>query len=411
MASTGADAWEKYFKGKGVIDTVMKTDSTVYNNMGIAVGKVKANESIKVLDWGQYETRYPIQTSSGMKGFVTFNNISKPKTTKATAGIKLKPQDFKTIMTGANFKCKSLAKSLIGELENRTDLDPSLVNYTIALTKYWAGIDTVTSNSVTALYNAQMPGLAELQKDYGEMLGAIACTHKNLLKDVGQPLDDNSIIKFPLIGNEPIVDYYIVPSATKPAISISAKSGDTTNTLKPQHIIKLLEDNKKTAYWQSKPVYNIMKLVAEKSISQFPFYAINVLYPSTLSLTALNEVDNKFKSSNFANKTYNKTLFGGVFKLLSFDENNPPSIGELFYALESFICKKLNEKYPEDNKKIFKDATSALVIYVKFKVTTTKPYGQFDIMASDANTVDTKAIKWRTKNSRNRAADKIGLQP
>ena len=83
----------------------------------------------------------------------------------------------------------------------------------------------------------------------------------------------------------------------------------------------------------------------------------------------------------------------------------------MFYAGEAFVCKKLNELYAEDNKKIFKDATSALVIYVKFKVTPAKPYGQFDIMASDANSVDSKEIKWRPKNSKNRAGDKIGLQP
>ena len=411
MASSGADSWRKYFKDKGVVDTVMKNDSTLFDEKGAVIGAVKANDHIKVLVSETYETRYPIQTADGKLGYVTFNNISKPKTTKATAGIKLKPQDFKTIMTGSSFKYKDLAGNLIDELEDRTDLDPRLVNYTVALTKYWAGIDGVTSVNVSNLYDHQLPGLAELQKDYGEMLGAIACINKNLLKDSGSALTSSASIKFPLIGNEPIVDYYILPGGVKPPISISAKSGDTTNTLKPQHILKLLDDNKKTASWKNTTVYKMMQLVAEKPISQLPFYAINMLFPGTLSAAALREVDLKFKQANFQTTNYDKKLFIAVFEMLGFNGKTPPKIGELFYAGEAFVCKKLNELYARDNKGIFKDATSALVIYVKFKVSMTKPYGHFDIMASDANTVDSKDIKWRPKNSKNRAADKIGLQP
>lgn len=411
MASSGADSWQKYFKDKGVVDTVMKNDSTLYDEKGAVIGKIKTNDPIKVLVSDTYEARYPIQIATGKRGFVTFSNISKPKTTRATAGIKLKPQDFKTIMSGTSFKYKTLASDLIDELEDRTDLDPRLVNYTVALTKHWAGIDGVSAVTVSSLYDSQIPGLAELQKDYGEMLGAIACINKNLLKDVGSPLTVNASIKFPLIGNEPIVDYYILPGAAMPPISISAKSGDTTNTLKPQHILQLLETNNKTSFWRSKPIYKIMQLVNDKSIPQLPFYAINMLMPLTLSATALREVDIKFKAANFQTTNYDKKLFTDVFKLLGFEDKNPPKVGELFYAAEAFVCKKLNELYPEENKKIFKDATSALVIYVKFKITPAKSYGQFDIMASDANSVDSKEIKWRPKNSKNRAGDKIGLQP
>ena len=56
-------------------------------------------------------------------------------------------------------------------------------------------------------------------------------------------------------------------------------------------------------------------------------------------------------------------------------------------------------------------STSTLVIYVKFKVTPAKPYGEFEVLSSDATSVDKKDIKWRPKNSQNRAGDKIGLQP
>lgn len=406
MASTGAVAWQKHFKDKGVVDTVMKKDSTVYDKSNKVIGTIKAGEPIKALVTDSYLEKYPIQYDTNKTGFVTFNNIQKPKGSRVS-GIKLKPQDFKCIMNTSSFTAKQLAEDLSSEIEERTDLDPALKTYLIALTKYYGKLDGVTKADVSELYSTTLPGLAETQKDYGEMLGAIACIKHELLKPSGFSLSSNDKLIFPVRGNEPIVDYYI--KSGKKTISISAKSGSTTNTLKANDILSLLKSTGKEQKWKSKPIYKFIELVAEKSTVHLPFYGMNVISPGLLSTKALDEVKTKFKTANFSSKVYNAYLFADLFKLLGYDVTKPPSMGELFYYTEKYVIKTMNSLYPATE--LFNDATSGMVIYVKFEITNANKYGKFEVLSSDVQNVKKKEVVWRSKNATNRAADKIGLQP
>lgn len=405
MASTGAVAWEKHFKGKGILDTVMKKDSSVYDKNGRIADSIAAGTPIKVMVSDKYLEKYPIQYDN-KNGFVTFNNIQKPKSSRVS-GIKLKPQDFKCIMSTSSFTAKQLAEDLSSEIEDRQDLDPHLKTYLIALTKYYGKLGGVTKTDVDELYSTTMPGLAETQKDYGEMLGAIACVKYDLLKPSGYSLNTNDKLIFPVRGNEPIVDYYI-KSGTK-MISISAKSGSTTNTLKANDILSLLKSTGKEQKWKTKPIYKFIQLVGEKTTVELPFHGINVIHPGTLTQKALDEVKAKFKTGNFSNKTYNAYLFADLLKLLGYDMNKPPSIGELFYYTEKYVIKSMNALYPATE--LFNDATSGMVIYVKFEISNANKHGKFEVLSSDIQNAKKKDVVWRSKNATNRAADKIGLQP
>jgi hypothetical protein len=405
MASTGAQAWEKHFKGKGVLDTVMKKDSTVYDKNGKVSGSIKAGAPIKVLVSDTYLEKYPIQYNN-TDGFVTFNNIQKPRSSRVS-GIKLKPQDFKCIMNTADFTAKQLAEDLASEIEDRTDLDPKLKTYLVALTRYYGKLGSVTKTDVDELYSSTLPGLAETQKDYGEMLGAIACVKYDLLKPSGFNLTSNDKLIFPVRGNEPIVDYYI-KSGNK-MISISAKSGSTTNTLKANDILSLLKSTGKEQKWKNKPIYKFIQLVGEKTTVELPFYGVNIIHPGLLTQKALDEVKAKFKTANFSSKTYNAYLFADLMKLLGYDATKPPSMGELFYYTEKYVIKAMNASYPATE--LFTDATSGMVIYVKFEISNSNKHGKFEVLSSDAQNVKKKDVIWRSKNATNRAADKIGLQP
>lgn len=407
MASTGAVAWAKYYQGKDAVDTVMKADSTLYDESGRSIGTVKAGDPVTVLAQAEFTARYPIQTMDGTVGYVTFNNIQKPRTSR-TMGIKLKPQDFACIKAKPTWIAKDLATALISEIDDRTDLEPQLKNYLMALTEYWAGLNNMTEEKVGSLYTQGMSGLAEIQKDYGEMLGAIACVSKGILAGKAPRVTSSAIIDFPIRGNEPIVDYYI--KTTEDKISISAKSGETTNTLKPGDIINLL-DSVKTARWKNTVTYKMMQLVAEKSTAILPYHAINLLYPGTLSGAALKAAETDFKTAYFSNKVKSPAPYANLFKMVGFKVTDPPTIGNLFYATEKLVVQTMNEKYLTEAGKIFDDATAGLVIYVKYKITSGSRAGTFEVMSSDAMTVKKKDVKWRSKNASTRAADKIGLQP
>lgn len=407
MATGGALAWAKYYQGKDAVATVMKTDSTLYDDNGRTIGAVKAGDPVTVVAQSEYTARYPIQTMNGTVGYVTFSNIQKPQTSR-TMGIKLKPQDFACIKAKQTWQAKDLAEALISEIDDRTDLEPQLKNYLMALTEYWAGLNSTTAEKVSNLYITNMPGLAEIQKDYGEMLGAIACATKGILEGKAPRVSSTSILDFPIRGNEPIVDYYIKTTDAK--ISVSAKSGDTTNTLKPGDIINLL-DSVKTAKWKNTITYKMMQLITEKQTAILPYHAINFLYPGTISDAALKSADTDFKPANFANKVKSPAPYAKLFNMTGFKVTDPPTIGGLFYATEKLVVQTMNEKYLAEAGKIFDDATAGLVIYVKYKITTSARTGIFEVMSSDAMTVKKKDVKWRSKNATSRAADKIGLQP
>lgn len=407
MASTGKQAWEKHFRGKGNIETTMKKESSLFDSDGKSVGKIGTGQKIVFLETKEYNDKTPIEYN-GNQFFVTFNNIQKPKS-KLVSGIKLKPQDY-TFFTQETWGAKDLAQRLVDETEERKDLDPTLKTYITTITKYWGKIENVTTTEISKLKTPDR-GLNEIKKDYGEMLGAIACvTHKILAKD-GIQVSNQAKLNFPLRGNEPIVDYYIIDGRKKH--SVSAKSGSTTNTLKAADIISLLKSKGEYSKWQNRPITKLIKAVAEVPTAQFPFQTINMIAgKKILSDAALKEASD-FKVSSFNKNDYNQSNFQALINLISVPGNvKKPTIGQLFYFTEKYIVEKANSISKYDPTDIFAAATEGMVIYVKYDITGAAKQGNFNVMIPAPNTdAIKKKIKWRSKNSQNRAADKIGVQP
>jgi hypothetical protein len=407
MASSGKDAWDKHFSGKGNIETVMKKDSSLLNQDLNPVGNIKAGEKIIFLDTPNYSDKMPIEYNSKIF-FVTFNNIQKPKS-KLVSGIKLKPQNY-TFFTQETWKAEDLAKRLINENEERTDLDADLKHYLNVITDFWGKTGIYNANDLSNL-KAPSKGINEIKKDYGEMLGAIACvTHKILAPSLN--ISDNDTLTFPLRGNEPIVDYYINDSIKQTRYNISAKSGSTTNTLKAADVITLLKSQNKYSKWQTKDITKFIDLIANNSVLHFPFLAINLVQnDKILNDSAIKEAM-AFKASKLSEKTYNIGLFSKLINLIEVPNTtniNKPTIGQLFYYTEKKVIEVANQKF--NPTQIFKEATSGSVIYVKYSINS-KPQGEFDVLIGDVNKESVqKDIKWRSKNSTNRTSDKIGMQP
>lgn len=408
MASTGKDAWAKHFKGKGNIATTMKKDSALLDADGVKEGTIKAGESVVFLDAKDYSDKMAIEYKKNVH-YVTFNNVQKPKS-KLVSGIKLKPQDYK-FFTVETWDAKKLAKQLIDETEERQDLDPTLKTYIQTITAYWGKTRSVTRAELNKLKEPTR-GINEINKDYGEMLGAIACVqHKILTPHI--KLGAAPKLNFPLRGNEPIVDYYVLDGKKKH--SISAKSGTTTNTLKPGDAVNLIKAQGNFTKWQNTAIIKFIDLVSNTPTAHFPFHAINFVEGKKVLSDAAISASKSFKVANFSSKNYDVGLFGNLIKLIKIPGKtlkSPPTIGELFYYTEKYIIQKANSVAKFDPTKLFVEATSGQVIYVKYAVTAAKPEGEFHVIMSDANKDATaKKIKWRSKNATSRASDKLGIQP
>lgn len=399
MATTGKAAWEKHFQGKGELKTSVKVDSPLYDDDGNRISSVTKGTPITVLSTDEYDNLYPIKYNNKTYR-VSFNNINKP-VGRRVSGVKLKPQDFETFKTKQEWKTKDLVKSLLEEIPNRVDLEDGLRNYLVDLTKYWGGEQNVRFKSN---YNFSS-GINEIKKDYGEILGALAVANKDILKKRLRPV--STVLNFPIRGNEPLADYFV--ETMNKTYTISAKSGTTTNTLKPQDVLQLLKNKNQMMKWDRKDVTKFMKLIVENTTVQFPFQAINfVCGKEVLSKSALEEAS-KFKLASFNTKKYSKDNFKKLIDLIKIPGNNNPTIGELFFYTEKYIVNMANQKY--DPTEIFDAAVSGQVIYVKYDIVTSKQ-GSFEVLESTASKdLQNKKIKWRSKNSRNRASDKLGLQP
>lgn len=403
MATTGKAAWIKYFAGKDEVETVVKKESPIFGPGSKQVGTLKASSPITVIGKGEYNTQTLIKCANGMFAKISFANIQKPRGGRVT-GIKLKPQDFKFFRKEL-WRVDELTKALVDEIEERTDLEPALKNYLSALTTYYGNGSPVGLHAVRQTYSSSLPGLNEIQKDYGEIIGAMACVTRGLLKKQHPDIPRSALMNFPLRGNEPLVDYYIQFKSQK--VSVSAKSGSTTNTLKPTDIIKLLETQGKTNKWKHDDLYKILELISSMSIIEFPFHGINVTEKKELvSKEALSHIKSKFSPSNMSKKDYDTSLLGDLIMHLGFKEI--PTIGELFAKTESAVITELNRDTAKITR-LFNDAVAGAVIYVKYKITGDHPEGKFETI-SEVST-NSKPVKFRSKNYAGRAADRVGLQP
>ena len=414
MATSGQAAWEKHFKPKFVnsnfIKTVVGKSCSLYDADGRAVDTVLSGNEIIVLKTETYQSRTPVSLNEKMSKvyYMTFDNIRKPQG-KNVSGVKIKPQDFNSTSTKTSFTVDELSKGLLEDLtENRTDLDTNLNYYLCLLVEHWSGRKD-NKTEIKKVYPKVKVGIAETAKDFGELLGAMACVKKNILP---VKVPSKAKISIPRAGNEPLVDYYLVDDKFAGGkLAISAKSGTTTNTLKPKDIIDLLNTSGKVSKWKQKEIYKLMEMVVSTPTVLFPFVAINFITNKKILSTAALEEAKKFKVADFGSKKYKSDLFVGLFDLIGYSIKKIPSMGELFYATEKYIITTANNTEKFKPTAIFEEATSGAVTYVKYEITSSKPEGEFKVMITEGAKQDKKDIKWRSKNATNRAADKIGLQP
>lgn len=402
MASSGDAAWRKYFQGKGDIKTTVKKNSPAFevgNPTKRAGFDVPAGTEVTYLKSPKYESKAAISYKKGGKVImvrVTFDNLAKPGN-KASAAASLKPQAFgvkEKKYTQAEYK-----KIVLASIEERQDLSGPVKTYLDALFKYCSG-GSITKAQLTKIYNATKDDLPinDINKDFGECAGAIACISMQLLKDKKITFPATTTIFMPLRPNEPLMDYALIAGTTQ--YTISAKSGTTTNTVKPPDILMLLETGKKTNKWKDKAEYKLLKMLAEESILAGPIKAvaattdlINEKDVATITKTTDVSVFRKFIAQN----DYLKGL------------GRAPTINEVMYECEKLLMNKTKDGTLNMNA-IFADAIKEKVIYVKFELDGQGIPKFSSSVADDITAAGSKTVSLRTKNGYTRASDRMGIQ-
>lgn len=405
MASSGQAAWTKYFQGKGDIQTVMKKDSSVYDtdapNRQIAT--IKAGTSVTYFSVKKFESKAEIEYVVNRKkivGRVPFDNIAKPGI-KASGAASLKPQAFNVGEQKYSFSV--YRKTVMDAIESRKDLSAPLRSYIGALFDYYSGGKT-TKQQISKIFSnvkGSIP-INDINKDFGEVLGPVAILEEGLFRKVKINLNKGSTkIYIPSRPNEPLMDYAVIMGDQQ--YTISAKSGTTTNVVKPPDIINLISKNpKKLRKWSKTKEYKVLELLAQGTVVSGPVSVIAYLYPNLIDSAAANTI---------TKTSYDEKLFS---KFISKNEylkkKKSPTAIEIMYECEKMIQNETKTK-SLDMSDIFSDAIEDQVFYVKFEVDASG-IGLWELNSSEdfKKAKNNSLVYLRTKNGYTRADDRMGIQ-
>ena len=405
MASSGASAWSKYFQGKGDLQTTMKKDSPSYDALdpNKKTGTLTAGSKVTYLAAKLYESKALVQVSiKNGREFqlvrVSFDAIAKPGV-KASAAVSLKPQAFG--VREKRYRISEYAKIVAESIEDRKDLSSELRTYLGAVFDHYATGKT-TKGEVTKIFNmvkSDIP-INDINKDFGEVLGPVACYKLQLFKAKGITLTNQLEVYMPERPNEPLMDYGLFDG--KKQYVISAKSGTTTNTVKPGDIIALLWKNAaKVSKWRDTKEYHMLEQLALNPILFGPIKAVAKAYGLFPVEAAMKVTKTEYDTGAFA-KFINENDY--------LKTKPKPTVNEIMYECEKLIQKDTKTGDLNMNA-IFSDAIEEAVIYVKFELDSLG-IGVWKVITSDdiSNIQGYGRAYLRTKNGYTRAADRMGVQ-
>ena len=383
--SRGPEAWAKYYQGQGNIETTIKTDGLAFTEDGRPSGVSLARGTpVTVLAMTAYETRPRIMVKrNGTAQTFRFPLDSLVKPGKRSSGAaSLKPQAFGVV--GPALAPAVYKKRVLEVLEERTDLAGPVKSYLALLVDYWGGNDAAKP-ALVKLY-AQVRdqvSVADVNKDFAEVLGPLAIVHRGVLDRVGlsRAITAQSSIYIPARPNEPLMDYKVGD------LVISAKSGTPSNTVKPQDILMLLAKRPEILrQHQNTKEYKILQTLAERSVMEGPLPAIEILLGGERQYVDWS--DSLAESPQYR--------YRGL------------PILEKIYLAEQYISKE-SKSGSLNYTNLFADAIHNSVVYVKFKLDASG-LGQFEvIVADDFRKVATGARPWLRSKGRG-SKERLGIQ-
>jgi len=296
------------------------------------------------------------------------------KPEKTASGIILKPQFFANI-TDIKINASNYFRIVKASIEENPKLDEQQKTYLTDLLEYH---NTFSSGDLrkwkdSFKSSSDCISVNTINTDFGEVLGPLAILNLKLL-----PISKSEAkIFLPRAGNYPLLDYKIITN--KKEYNISAKSGDTTNTLKPTDVKKLIDENKTLfTKYRSTTQYKVISILTENTWKQGP---INALY--------------FLKTRNYKAAKWIK---------------NQKYTEEIRQKAENSIVEISRENL--DFTPMFKDATSSKVYYVKFSLGNDGTPNWNLRQDQDAKSLEkVKKITFRSKNYVGRPnGDKLGFQ-
>jgi hypothetical protein len=258
--------------------------------------------------------------------------------------------------------------------------------------------------------SAKTVPVADIVKDFGEVAGPFGVLSNKLIKGLNE---SNTAVFIPARPNEPLMDYSVIDTTKNRRYIISAKSGTTSNVVKPGDIINLLNKipAKKTK-WQRTVQYKVLEILSGASILYGPILVAAYLtgkgFKEFGGITQKAADDFVAKAKGSSSTAYNKSLFATFISGNEYlKKKKSPTANEIMYECEKAIGN-LSKTPKLDFTKLFRDAVDEQVYYIKFSLDNTG-VPEFDLIGDTPEEVKSKVFL-RSKNGYTRASDRIGIQ-
>lgn len=302
---------------------------------------------------------------------------------------------------------------------------------------------------------AILPEMGAIKTDFGEILGGIAVANQGLLSQFYPSVKfSGGKLEYPTAQNEPLKDYSIFVGTTEYIISAKI-AGATSNTVKPQDIMGLIDRSSHISAAQKKTLkatleYKVMDILGKENTVKGPIKALSYVcsnikdakkkaalrnivdlntFPSPGAIEVeLSKISTNINTSQKTSNPYKGKGFTGILKSKQFAAysstrgvGSPPTWADVVLFAE-YCLEKITRAKILDYGQLFVDAITSQVHYVKMSVDNSTGIPKFEAYASvkspkgkALSNFDTSGIFMRSKSSmykdgRYRLKDKMGIQ-
>lgn len=332
----------------------------------------------------------------------------------STESLDLKPQALG--IKDQEYNMDQLADAVVNTLYDRSDIDPALAGYLeLMIEYYWNGEPANIAKEIKDEYGdmlSQFP-MGQIKKNFGEIVGPFAILNSNSKLFKSMKFSSRDKVYFPLRGNEPLVDFYLVKGGKK--IPFSAKSGkSTTNLVKSQDVIPMIQGNAafQKKYGDSLEVQVLQDLFDNSGVDG-PMVAAFNLRKSVREFKKISQEMLTHWTSNSARKgatwKYVPELYDEYVKAIGLNPSGrkKPTFGEILYYTETTICNaSKGSNALLDYSEMFDEVVGGAVNYINLLNIDKGGLPQWHTSEGGGS-----KVILRTKNGTTRiAADKVGLQ-
>ena len=261
MATTGKAAWEKYYQGRGDIDTIIKKQSDVFDskNVNKVIGNIPAGTKVIVFETRQYGGKPIVQYQKGKQKYkvrVKFDSLQKPGVAPRTA-----KSDSRTIankaltpnelgLGGKTIPKNKFLSTVRAAIDSCKVVPPHVKKFLHDFVEKSESSTMRLNESVSQINDAD---IKVIEKDFGEIAGAwwfINNYDKNLDR-----------VEFPAQIATPLVDYYVYyKNGIKLKVSAKAREGAAPSI---SNVYKMIENKRFTGKEQQ--VKNFIAAIVNNS--------------------------------------------------------------------------------------------------------------------------------------------------